>query len=74
MKTCSAPGCTIQIPAAVLMCRSHWFMVPRALRFEVNRAWSAWLQAQPADSARFWNSYHDARQQAIQAVTREVAS
>lgn len=36
---CDAPGCDVVIPRGRLMCRSHWFQVPRQLREAINETW-----------------------------------
>lgn len=36
---CSAVGCQKQIPLNLLMCMTHWRMVPAPLAREVNRTW-----------------------------------
>ena len=36
---CPARGCPQRVPVHMLMCRPHWFMVPRAERQAV---WAAW--------------------------------
>jgi hypothetical protein len=38
-RACSAPGCSIEVPRGKLMCRPHWFALPRPLRTEINAAW-----------------------------------
>lgn len=37
--TCHARGCTIAVPPKMLMCRRHWFLVPKALRDAVWRTY-----------------------------------
>lgn len=37
--TCDAPGCDTVIPRGRLMCRDHWYAVPRPLRLEISKAW-----------------------------------
>jgi len=32
---CHAVGCTATVPPNLLMCRRHWYMVPKPLRDEV---------------------------------------
>jgi hypothetical protein len=32
MTTCHALGCLAAIPDSMLMCRRHWYMVPKPLR------------------------------------------
>lgn len=36
---CDAPGCKVEIPRGRLMCRPHWFAVPRPLRLAISAAW-----------------------------------
>jgi hypothetical protein len=36
---CPGPGCTARVADHMLMCRPHWYQVPRALR---NDVWAAW--------------------------------
>lgn len=35
--TCHAIACDVPVPPAMLMCKPHWFRVPRALRNDVWR-------------------------------------
>lgn len=37
---CPATGCTLNVAAHQLMCRIHWYMVPKALRDDVYAAWA----------------------------------
>ena len=37
--TCDAPGCDAIIPRGRLMCRDHWYAVPRPLRLEISKSW-----------------------------------
>lgn len=30
--TCHAEGCGVRVPPRMFMCRTHWYMVPKALR------------------------------------------
>jgi hypothetical protein len=34
---CHAIGCQVEVPPRMLMCRAHWFRVPRPLQNEVWR-------------------------------------
>lgn len=38
---CSAPGCDVAIPRGRLMCRDHWYALPRPLRLEITASWKA---------------------------------
>jgi len=69
MHTCPAPGCTVELPHHILMCRPHWGRVARPLRSAVMRAWRAWLNAQPGESHALYLAYLEVRQQAIDSVT-----
>lgn len=37
---CPASGCTLNVATHKLLCRTHWYMVPRALREAVYAAWA----------------------------------
>lgn len=41
---CAVPLCLSQTKGGQLMCRSHWFSVPTALRLAVSRAFRGWQQ------------------------------
>ena len=36
---CPAAGCDRKIGYGLLMCRSHWYMVPKSIRDTVWKAW-----------------------------------
>ena len=40
---CHWPGCRTQVPPALFMCRTHWFMLPSALRCKI---WAAYRPGQ----------------------------
>ncbi len=61
---CAIPDCGARIPTSMLMCRRHWFMVPRPLRDRVNDAWSIAPDMRALESPE----YMAARQEAIDAV------
>jgi len=70
---CPAAGCSESLPRHLLMCKPHWYRVPRALRAEVNDAWKAYLAA--SRGARSYDAvlgalarYRAAREAAIAAV------
>lgn len=58
---CAAVGCNEEVPAARLMCRSHWFMVPLDIRRTV---WAAYDHG-PLELLRA------AQQKAIKAVAEK---
>ena len=41
IRTCDAPGCDTQVRRGILMCRSHWFQVPKPLRDAISQTWAA---------------------------------
>ena len=42
---CPADGCTQRVAVHMLMCRPHWYMVPKPLRGAVWAAWAGGLGA-----------------------------
>lgn len=46
--TCHALGCQVSVPPEMLMCRRHWFMVPKAIR---DRVWSSYRRGQCDDKS-----------------------
>ncbi len=40
---CHWPGCDKQVPPAMWGCKTHWYMLPRALR---NKIWAAYQPGQ----------------------------
>jgi hypothetical protein len=60
---CPGPGCDKQVPADMLMCRAHWYQVPKALR---NAVWAAWRRGEGAGSP----AHTAAITAAIEAVNR----
>lgn len=38
-RTCEVPMCGAVIEAGRLMCKEHWYEVPRDLRRQINNAW-----------------------------------
>src|SRR6266487_3853378 len=46
---CPVPACSERIDRSRLMCRSHWYQVPKALR---DRVWATWRSGLGADSAK----------------------
>jgi hypothetical protein len=64
---CPAAGCTRNVGQHMLMCRPHWFMVPKPLRDD---AWGAWAGGMGAGSPE----HHDAIMAAIEAVNAKLAA
>ena len=44
---CPVPGCHARIDPSRLMCRSHWYLVPKQIR---DRVWATWRSGQGAVS------------------------
>lgn len=61
---CHAVRCQVEIPPKMLMCRRHWFMVPKDLR---DRVWAAYRAGQEVDKAPS-TAWHEAATEAIRAV------
>jgi hypothetical protein len=58
---CAVPHCDNQIDPSRLMCRTHWYMVPKNLR---DRVWATWRSGQGA----FSGEHRDAVRLAVAAV------
>jgi hypothetical protein len=50
---CPVPGCRAQIDSSRLMCRSHWYLVPKQIR---DRVWATWRSGQGAHSVEHLES------------------
>lgn len=64
---CPATACTREIRIDMLMCRSHWYMVPPPLR---NAVWAAWQEGAGAGTA----AHNAALRAAIKAVNDKLAA
>jgi hypothetical protein len=62
---CPAGRCTRRVGAHMLMCRPHWFMVPKPLRDDV---WNAWAGGMGAGSPE----HRDAIMAAVEAVNARL--
>lgn len=40
-RVCDAPGCSVPVKRGMLMCRAHWFALPRHLRQAISESWAA---------------------------------
>ncbi len=68
--TCPIKTCDQQVKSDHLMCREHWYMLPRSIRSEV---WNSWRARQNAMSHTATVQRHeDAKWHAIQAVNQMV--
>jgi len=66
VRSCPIPECTRDIDLSRLMCRRHWYTVPKELR---DRVWATWRSGQGAYSGE----HQDAVRQAISAVMVALA-
>lgn len=65
---CAAKGCHQLVPKHMLMCNTHWRMVPAAVQREVYAAWSS-LQKTGTMAAS--DRHHDAVCDAVNAVAKK---
>ena len=61
---CHACGCAVSVPPEMLMCRRHWFMVPKRIR---DRVWNTYRPGQ-CDDKQPSEAWHQAADAAIKAV------
>lgn len=64
---CPATGCTRRVGIHMLMCRPHWYMVPKPLRDDV---WDAYAGGMGAGSGE----HTDAITAAIDAVNAKLSA
>lgn len=65
---CCAEGCTRPIAKSLLMCMTHWRMVPAPLQREVYRAFRAWDRAPLGEALPHRKAYRKAAREAVTAV------
>lgn len=63
---CHARGCKVKTKPEMLMCKKHWFMVPKQIRVQV---WATYRPGQCADMNPS-EEWHKAADEAILAVAR----
>jgi hypothetical protein len=63
---CPIQRCSCQIDPSRLMCRRHWYMVPKDMR---DRVWATWRSGQGA----FGREHQDAVRAAIVAVLTAIS-
>lgn len=56
---CHARGCSVQVKPELLMCRKHWFMVPRDIRDAVWRSYRPG-QCDDKNPSKDWHTAADA--------------
>lgn len=70
---CPIDGCTNGRQSNQLMCKSHWFKVPKALRDDVwAKARKMWAEEEAGGPA--YRAWSEAREQAIHAVEEKEAA
>jgi len=62
--SCAVPQCAVRVDRTRLMCRRHWYLVPKAIRDQV---WATWRSGQGALSA-------DHREAVVLAVAAVLAA
>jgi len=68
LHVCAVEGCGEVIPMGMLMCRPHWYQVPKALR---DRVWETWNAVRRGGvKGETWPAYEEARDAAIASVPR----
>lgn len=66
MHRCAAPGCKKQVPLKMLMCKPHWFMLPKPLRDTI---WAEYTPGQENDMSGLSNSnYMNAVKEAMKYI------
>jgi len=66
---CPIPRCGSQIDVSRLMCRLHWYLVPKELRDQV---WATWRSGQGAFSSEHTDAVHEAVT-AVRSAVGEIA-
>lgn len=61
LKTCPVPGCKTKHDRSLLMCKRHWFKVPKPLREEI---WDSYKK-----DGVLSDRYLDARKAAIESLS-----
>lgn len=64
--TCHAEGCNARVAPQMLMCRPHWYMVPKPIR---DRIWDTYRDGQCGDKQPS-AEWLEAARAAIEAVAR----
>lgn len=66
---CHLPSCREEVPPRLLMCKRHWFMVPKPLRDAV---WREYRPGQEEGNAPVTKEYLQVAQAAIAAVQKKI--
>lgn len=64
---CHAAGCKAAVPPQMLMCKRHWFMVPKAAQ---SRIWATYREGQ-CDDWQITHEYAEAARAAVRAVAEK---
>lgn len=68
MGKCAVPDCPKQVHQTYLMCRPHWFSVPKPLRDAVWKTWKAFERSREPGATLVMKAYKEAREDAIAAA------
>lgn len=71
--TCQALFCEAEVPRDKLMCKSHWYTVPQAIRRRVNATWREvkwWRRADKEKYREAVTAYRAAVGEAVEAVAK----
>lgn len=73
IRICPIHGCAKEISPGQMMCRRHWFMVPRPLRCAINATWGRYgARSGGLDGTRAaLADYRENRDEAIRLVETE---
>jgi hypothetical protein len=64
---CHARKCMVPVPPKMLMCKRHWYMVPKELR---DRVWATYRRGQEIDKDPSME-YLDAAMAAVRSVAEQ---
>lgn len=65
--SCAATGCPVKVAPELLMCKAHWYSVPRALRMRILRSYV------PGQEREGWSATSAEYQAAVREVIDYVA-
>ncbi|HLO87207.1 MAG TPA: hypothetical protein VK203_19675 [Nostocaceae cyanobacterium] len=65
---CHVPGCNVEVPPKLLMCKPHWNLVPPLLKAEVCRCYRPGQEITKTPTAE----YLKASRQAINSVVEKI--
>lgn len=57
---CHADGCNVPVPPSMLMCKKHWYMVPKDIRDAVWREYVPGQEVSKTPSENYMRAYRKA--------------